>query len=469
MRDWIGLILCVGLVWGMAGCRSQSKTLPAAPEIAVPEAFSMPGSEVLPDKWWQSLRDPALDGLIEEALAGNFSLQTSWDRLAQAEQVAVKAGAPLLPSVRYQASATRTRREPGVPEEYATSISAGLVASYEVDLWRRVRAGREATLLDVESRKQDLAAAAVTLSASVAKTWYQLAESKLQVSLIGEQLNRNQQVLGLVIANFSAAKVGASDVLRQRQLVESSRGQLIQAQEQVNLLQNRLCVLIGRVPDQAWTDQTMTLINLPVLPATGVPADRIGRRPDVASAFHAIRAADQRTAVAIADKYPSLSLTGTLTTSDRRIEDLLDDWVASLAGSVAGPLFDAGLRKAEVKRTQAVLSQAIHTYQQAVIVAIQEVEDALVQETHQRAYLANLAVQLDLAKKTYERTYYRYSKGQGEYLRVLDSLTSQQQLERSQLSAKRSLIDRRVDLCRALAGDWDMDRPDMAGLARGRE
>jgi NodT family efflux transporter outer membrane factor (OMF) lipoprotein len=437
--------------------------------MAVPETFSMSGSEVLPDKWWQSLKDPVLNGLIEEALGGNFSLQTSWDRLVQAEQVAVKAGAPLLPSVRYQASAARTRQEIGPVETYNTSLSAGLVASYEVDLWNRVRAGREATLLDVEARKQDLAAAAVTLSASVAKTWYQLQEGKLQVSLIGDQLIRNQQVLDLVRASFNAAKVGAPDVLRQRQLVESSRGQLIQAGEQVKLLQNRLCVLIGRVPEQAWADQTTPLIDLPPLPDTGVPAEMIGRRPDVAGAFYAIRAADQRTAVAIADKYPSISLTGTLTTSDRRIEDLLDDWLASLAGSLAGPLFDAGLREAEAQRTQAVLSQAIHTYQQTVVEAIQEVEDALVQETHQRAYLTNLAAQLNLAKETYDRTYFRYSKGQGNYLRVLDSLQLQQQLERSQLSAKRSLIDRRVDLCRALAGAWAMDRPESASLAKASE
>jgi NodT family efflux transporter outer membrane factor (OMF) lipoprotein len=437
--------------------------------MAVPETFSMSGSEVLPDKWWQSLKDPVLNGLIEEALGGNFSLQTSWDRLVQAEQVAVKAGAPLLPSVRYQASAARTRDETRPAQLYSSNLSAGLVASYEVDLWNRVRAGREATLLDVEARKQDLAAAAVTLSASVAKTWYQLQEGKLQVSLIGDQLIRNQQVLDLVTANFRAAKVGAPDVLRQRQLVESSRGQLIQAGEQVKLLQNRLCVLIGRVPEQAWADQTTPLIDLPPLPDTGVPAEMIGRRPDVAGAFYAIRAADQRTAVAIADKYPSISLTGTLTTSDRRIEDLLDDWVASLAGSLAGPLFDAGLREAEAQRTRAVLSQAIHTYQQTVVEAIQEVEDALVQETHQRAYLTNLAAQLNLAKETYDRTYFRYSKGQGNYLRVLDSLQLQQQLERSQLSAKRSLIDRRVDLCRALAGAWAMDRPESASLAKASE
>ena len=468
MRHWIELILYMGLVGGMAGCRSQSESepQPVAPDIVMPEVFSMSGEEVLPEKWWMSLHDPALNDLIEEALAGNFSLQTSWDRLVQAQQIAVKSGAALLPSVRYQANATRTRREPGTPDMYSTNISAGVVASYEVDLWNKVRAGQEASLFDVQARKQDLASAAVTLSVSVSKTWYQLVESKLQVILVEAQLTRNQNVLEVLRIQYRNGKAGAPDVLRQGQLVESNVGQLIRAEEQVKLLQNRLCVLVGRTPDQAWADQTMVLVDLPPLPATGIPAKLIQKRPDVASAFYAIRAADQRTAVAIADKYPSINLTGTLTTSESRIEDLFDDWLASLAGSLVGPLFDAGLREAEVQRTRAVLSQAIHQYQQAVLQSLQEVEDALVQESAQRDYIDNLGMQLDWAQKAYESLRQRFMYGQLDYLRVLESLESQQRLERSQLTAQRFLRERRIDLCRALAGAWDMDRPEIASLVQ---
>lgn len=468
MRYWIKLLLCLGLVWGTTGCRSQSGPEPQSvvSDMEVPEAFSMSGQEVLPEKWWESLDDSALNDLIEEALTGNFSLQTSWDRLVQAEQVAVKSGAPLLPRVTYQAGVTRTRQETGSRDTYTTNISTGLVASYEVDLWNKVRAGREASLFDVEARRNDLAAAAVTLSASVAKTWYQLAENKQEVSLIEAQLSRNQKVLDIVTMQFRTGKVGAADVFRQRQLVESNVGQLIQVEEQVKLLQHRLCVLVGRVPDQAWADDSMAMIDLPPLPATGIPASLIQNRPDVASALYGIRAADQRTAVAIADQYPSISLTGTLTTSESRIEDLFDDWLASLAGSLAGPLFDAGLREAEAERTRAVLSQAIHTYQQTVLESLREVEDALVQEEAQRAYVTNLGTQLDLAQKSYERLRQRFLNGQLDYLRVLESLESQQRLERSQLTAQRFLIERRIDLCRALAGTWDMERPEIASLSR---
>ncbi len=462
MRNICVILSAVGLGLGWAGCRSQPPSHESM--MAMPPAFSRSGTEVLPEKWWQSFHDSVLNDLVEEALSGNFDLKGAWDRLVQAEQVAVKAGAPLLPSVTYQVNAARQRTETGSTTTYNNTVSAGLVASYEVDVWNRVRAGRQAALADVDARQQDLAAAAVTLSVSVAKTWYQLVEVKQQVQLIHDQVERNQNILDIVTTQFRKGQATAADVFRQRQLVESTRGVLIQTQEQDKLLQYRLCVLLGRTPELAWATQDEgPLVDLPDLPDTGVPAQVIQRRPDVASAFAAVQAADYRVAAAISDQYPSLNLTATFNTSESRVEDLFDDWLAKIMAEVAGPLFDANVRRAEAERTRALLSQAIHTYQQTVVESLQEVEDALVQETHQRAYLASLTTQLDLAGKTYERTRQRYVNGQLDYLRVLESLESQQQLERSTLSGKRTLIERRIDLCRALAGSWDLDRPENAG------
>ncbi len=458
------MMIAVAFALGLTGCRSSSPALP--PEVMLPEAFSGSGSQVLPEKWWESLHDAALNDLMDEAMAGNLTVQMAWDRLSQAEQVAKKAGASLWPAVTYQGSATRTRTEVGNTTTYATSLSAGLVATYEIDLWGRVRSVQQAALADVASSQEDLAAAAVTLSASVAKTWFQLVEAQQQVVLIGRQVDRNQKVLEIITTQFRKGQAVAADVFRQRQLVESTRGTLVQAEEQAKLLQHSLCVLLGRVPQQAWNDLEQDLIALPSLPDTGVPLKMIERRPDVVSAFHAIEAADHRTAAAITAKYPTLSLTGTLTTSESRIEDLFDDWLASLAAGVAGPLFDAHLLEAEAQRTRAVLSQAIHAYRQVVLESIQDVEDALVQEGHQRVYVESLATQLDLSRKAFERTRQQYLNGQVDYLRVLESLATQQQLERSELTAQRQLIERRIDLCRALAGSWDMERPELAQVMR---
>ena len=443
------------------------------PPVETAESFSVTGVEPLPEKWWESLNDPRLNDLIEQALGNNFSIRSAWDRLSQAEQIAIKSGAKLLPDLNYRAEARRTRteseaRRTGVVSEStgttSTNYSLGLIASYELDLWGRVRSSRQAAALDSESARENVAAAAITLSANVAKTWYQLAEAKQQSAVIQQQLENNQKVLDLITLQFRNGKADASDVLRQRQLIESSRGHLIQTREAIVLLQHQLSVLLGKRPGQWWSEETIDLIELSALPQVQVPSITLQQRPDVISAYKAVQAADLRVASAIADQYPSISITATAETSGADVGDLFDNWLASLAANILGPIFSGGTRKAEVERTRALLSQALNDYGQKILLAIKEVEDAINQEYYQRQYVESLQQQFELAGQVYDRTRESYIKGKLDYLRVLESLISRQTLERSELSARRVLIERRIDLCRSIAGSWELKRPRPAEL-----
>jgi NodT family efflux transporter outer membrane factor (OMF) lipoprotein len=342
---------------------------------------------------------------------------------------------------------------------------AGLTASYEIDLWGKINAGHKALLLDIESRREDLAAAAITLSATIAKTWYQLAEAKQQADILTRQIETNEEVLEIISLKFQKGTVGAPDVLRQRQLVESTRGQLVQVNKAVTLRQHQLSVLLGRPPETRWANQKFHLIELGDLPRVVVPSELIRRRPDVVSAYKAVQKADQQVTVAVAEQYPSISLSASADTTSTRIEDLFDDWAASLAGSLVGPLFDAGLRKAEADRTRGVLSEAIHNYTQTVLNALKEVEDAISKEAFQWEYVRNIERQRKLARQSYESIRHKYISGQLDYLRVLDALISLQSLERSEVTAHRELIEHRIDLCRSIAGSWNMKRPDLARLS----
>lgn len=446
----------------LIGCSPKIKTV--QPPVPLPEQFSGSGSIPLPDKWWQAFEDEQLNALEEEALSGNFTIRLAWDRLSQAEQIAVQAGAALLPGADYQAEASRSRLEVSDQTAYTTDYSLGLVASYEVDLWGRVRSAQQAAVLDARAAQDDVAAAAVTLSANVAKTWYQLAESKNQEILISRQLETNQKVLEIITVQFRQNQAGAADVFRQRQLVENTRGQLIQTRENTILLQHQLSVLLGKNPGPWWAQQPADLIELPSLPQISIPSEMLQKRPDIASAYKTIQAGDQRVASAIADQYPRISLAASAETFGDNTNRLFDDWLGSLAAGLAGPLFDAGLRKAEVQRRRSVLSQSIHEYADALLQALKEVEDALKQESYQRDYIQNLQSQLALARKVSETTRENYLKGQLDYIRVLESLVSQQSLERNELTARRVLIERRIDLCRAIAGRWQMQRPDLADI-----
>jgi len=450
---------CVCVLIAVSGCGSP---IPRSirPLFEMPAAFSSQGVEPMPEKWWQSFEDPQLNAVIEEGVVNNFTIRSAWDRLTQAEQTAVKVGAVLLPSATYFAGADRTRRETSGTTTYTTDYFAGVAVSYEVDLWGQIRSAQQAAVLDAQAAQENVNAAAMTLTAAIAKTWYQLAESKELERVISSQIETNQKILEVIKVQFRQGQVGAADVFSQEQLIQSSRSQLIQVQEDIKVLQHQLSILTGKTPGLWWSDESVELVTLDQLPKIDVPAVIIQRRPDVVRAYRTVQSADQRLAVAIADQYPVISLSASAETSAEKVSDLFDDWLGNLAGNLAGPLFDAGFSKAEVQRTRAVLSERLNDYSQSVLEALQETEDAISQEWHQRKYIESLHKQLALAQNVYERTYEYYLKGQLDYLRVLTALVSMQGLEQRELTARRILIDRRIDLCRSIAGGWPLQRPD---------
>jgi outer membrane protein TolC len=141
------------------------------------------------------------------------------------------------------------------------------------------------------------------------------------------------------------------------------------------------------------------------------------------------------------------------------VHDLFDDWLANLVANAIQPVFDGNLRKVEVERQNAIVLERIHTWGQTILDAIQEIETALTHEKKQTQYLESLRLQLGLARETNNRNRERYIKGQTDYIRVLESLTSLQTLERSVIVAQRALIGYRIDLYRSIAGSFDLPKP----------
>ncbi len=452
------VLLLALLVALLSGCSTTSHDLKAPLEI--PARFSEVGTSPLPDRWWLTFEDTVLNTLIDKALSNNFSLKTAWDRLNQAKAEARSAGADLFPSLDANAGTSVTRIREGGRTSNSSEYSLGLAASYELDLWGRIRSSRDAAVFDMQASEQDLQAAALTLSAQVAGTWYQLVEQYGQLNVLEAQIVTNEKVLELVTLQFRTGQVGIADMLQQRQLVESNRGEKSQALAQAKVLEHQLAILLGVPPQQNVAQQVASLINLPPMPQSGLPTELIKHRPDVRSAFYSVQSADSDLAAAIADRFPRLSLTAGVDTSGGHTRDLFDNWLATLAANLVAPVLDGGLRKAEVDRTRAVASEALHTYGQTILDALSEVEDALVQEQRQRDFIASIDRQLTLAGQVIERLRDRYIQGTVDYQRVLDALLSHQELQRSLLTAKRDIVQYRIDLCRALGTGWTLDRPE---------
>lgn len=443
------------------GCRTRAVRVNSP--VVTPKAFSTTGTAAVPARWWVALGDKRLNALVEESLRGNFSLRRAWDRLQQSRALAVQSSAALWPDIDADATGSRTvTRTPAAGRTYANARSLGLAASYEVDLWGRVRSTRDAARLDAYATAEDLGAAAVTLSAEVAGAWYKLSEQRRQLELLDEQIRTDEKYLEIITLRFSRGRGPGTDVLQQRQLVESVRGDRLLVESSIEVLEHRLAVLLGRAPGELDAGSPTTLPSLPPLPATGLPVATLRRRPDVRAAELRVQSADRRVAAAIADQFPRLSLSASASTTSERVRDLFDNWLASLAANLTAPLFDGEQRRAEVERTRAVVSERLNAYGEVVLQALKEVEDALAQEGKQAEYVKSLSVQLALAQKSTEQTRDNYAKGAMDFTRYLTTLLAYQRLQRTHLQARRELVQFRIDLYRALAGDWPLPQVEPA-------
>lgn len=442
-RLWLSLVLA-----SLAGCQPTPE--PATPSELAPERFSASGSAEVQARWWRSLDSDALDQLMQQALAGNRSLRATRARLEQARAVARREGAPRWPALTATGEGTRERTDQGVTSEL---FSGGASASWELDLWGRVDATADAAALDAQARAAAWSDAALTLTGEVANTWFRLREARLRATLLDEQRDVNKQVLKLIRLRRRQGQVDRADVLRQQQLVAETRGQLISTRRQADSLRLQLAALVGTTPEQFEPPEPgADLPASPPEPDTGVPAEVLERRPDVRQALLSVRAADERVAAALAARLPRIELGASITDTAASAAELFRDWLASFSASLSLPLVDGGQRRAETDRARAALRAAIHEYEQTMLEAIRDVEDALNAERRQREKLQSLRNQLELAGQVLERIRSRYTRGTTDYLDVLDALVNKQELERRVLTARRELLQNRVTLHRTLAG-----------------
>lgn len=401
--------------------------------------------------------DPQLEGLIDEALRDNFTLRTAWGRLQASRAVVRRENASLFPWLEGFAGGEVGTDQP-LEGTQRVPLQFGVAASYEIDLWGRIRADIEADRQRREASHADYQAAALALSAEVARAWYGLGAARAQLELLDAQVEANERIAELVQARFRTGQARRADLLRQRQLLEATRSVRIDQAARVEVLEHRLAVLLGRSPQQGVGRAPGALPAVPPLPDTGVPLELIRRRPDVRSAHHRLRAADAEVAVAVSNKFPRLDLGASLAKAADPSVSLFEAWVGSLSASLVAPLFEAGRRQAEVERTRAVEEQRLYEYGTAILTAFQEVEDALARDRAQAERIASLEEQVSLGAEGATRLRDQFSGGMVGYIDVLEATTTEQQLRRDLIEARLVHLERRIDLYRALAGGFETER-----------
>ncbi len=440
-------------------CACQSPEVELEQPFQDAPAFSVMDGARQPEKWWTVFGDRELDAQVEQALAQNLTLAAAWQRLEAAGALVRRESAALLPELDGTASAAY--QDP-LNREGDTDFQLGLEASYEVDLWGRIDALVEAEEQRARASLEDYQTAALTLSAEVTLAWFQLLEARQQRTLLLEQIENNEKILTVLNARFASGQIRSADVLRQRQLIEATREQLFGVETQIGLFAHLLRVLQGQPPQGGPEYPDVPLPVIPALPATGLPSELVQRRPDVRSAFHLLHAENAELAAAVADQYPRVSLTASLTTSTDAPERLFETWAGSVAGQLVAPLFDGGRRDAEVSRREALVREQFSTYAQRVIDAFQEVEDALLRERQQLKIVSSVERQLEINGSVNQQLRVQYLNGGTDYLSLLSSLTEGQRLQRALLSARLDLLRARVSLYRALAGG--LETPELPAM-----
>jgi len=444
----------------ITGCSMfQPRIRPDAP-IDLPDHFSLytrddPG----PDQWWEAFGSEELNGLVAEALAGNFDVRTAWARLMQADAAARQVGAGLMPTVDYSGGAEKSWRQTktdaaGTDHSQSKSFTAGVAASYELDLWGRLDALRRSGDLEREASTGDLQAAAVTVAAETTTAWIDILSARRQIAILEQQIAMNERMLKLQELRFVNGQADALDISQQREALAAARAKLPGLQLTVQQRRNTLAVLLGRAVTGNLVISQNTLPDLIPLPDAGLPADLLATRPDVRAAGLRLRAADWQVSAAQADRLPAINLSTDAVFSSESLDLLLGKWVSTLAASLTGPIFDAGYRSAEVDRNRAVADEYLTAYARTVAEAIQEVEDSLATETRQTEYIALLEEQLKASRLTLKDAHLQYMNGQDNYLDYLTAWTSVQTLERQLVDEQATLIRNRVTLYRTLGGDW---------------
>lgn len=459
----LAALVCLLTACGHLGGEPAPERASWRPALALPADWgdaAVPAqaepAQPVPVAWWQAFGHPALGALMAEADQGSATLVQARERLRQAELALAQSRASLWPTLGLSASTSASRNDPA--DGAATSRRAsnlGLSISYETDLWGRLAAGREADAAALASSRFDLAAARLTLQASVASTYLGWLAQGERLRLAQHNLALAERVLTIVEAKHRAGVATPLEVSQQRTTVLSQRAALLPLQLSLRQSATALALLLGRVP-QGYQPPAGQLAEVSVpAPAAVLPAELLSRRPDLAVAEAALWAADANVRAARAALLPSVSLSAGASLGSAVAFNLADPTQSlSLGLSLAHSLFDGGQRDAAVQISQSQQVALVAAYAAAVRTALKEVDDSLGSADSTRRQTEAQHAVVDQARRSLALAEAQYRAGSGNLLAVLEAQRSLFSAEDSLASLRLARLTAAVNLFKALGGGW---------------
>ncbi len=411
---------------------------------------------VLNIKWWELFQDPIIDTLINIGLRENKDVLIASSRIEQARAALSKTKAEVWPSFGYSAGALRGNVIQGAPIGSTTNLFTGFgTLNWEIDFWGKFRRANEAARAELLASEYGKRSIQIGLISFITGTYYQLLDFKWRLDISRKTLELRQESLDIIQARFDEGIVAEID-LNQAQIQRAIAASAIPIfQRLVAQTGNAMSILLGRNPgpiplgldlaDQAFAP------DIPV----GIPSMLMERRPDILQAESFLHAQNARIGVAVAQRFPAISLTGVLGVASNEISEITNsNAMFSIGGSLLGPLFEFGRNKRRVEIERRLTEQALYEYEFTVITAFREVEDALVEIHTLKEELEARRDHVAAAQNAQYLSTERYDKGVTSYLELIES---QRQAFEAQLSLSETtqlLFNGYVMLYKALGGGW---------------
>jgi NodT family efflux transporter outer membrane factor (OMF) lipoprotein len=408
------------------------------------------------EQWWLDFSDPQLNALITQALKNNYSLQASSAKVKQSQSSWDQANSGKIPDVQLTAQQSRQWQD-GLQQNGTTQDQwqLGLNASYELDFWGRIASLDEQALQQLNASRAAQNIQTNTVVSQLAIAWYGGLQERQQLGLLHQQQVRNKNALEVVQGRYLRGKVKASDMWQQEQLLESINSDVIRSETALAIYQQQLALWLGK--GQIDLETLFELENMDykiphfTQPIASVSSQSLHQRPDVKQAYAQIIAAQAGLNVAQSNRYPRFTLSASYTSAADRPSDVLNNWMANFIAGLTVPLIDGDNLRSEVRRNEAVVEERVANYQQVLLLAMQEIQQALINESQQFSLSASLKMRLQLANKTQQYLYQRYQNGAGDFLSLLNNQQDVLQLERQVLAAEYQQLQYRIQLLTSLS------------------
>ena len=428
------------------------------PDVTVPPGWRMINGDptaVINEQWWSQFNDSHLDRLIEIALAENLDVASAVARVEEARAL-VDVSRELFSQVGASADAGRSRSSIGTTPLPGVSLtnnfySAVLDASFELDLWGRLRRATEAARAVLLSTEYAAQVVRLALVSQVAQSYFDLRNLDLQLDIARGTLASREEALRLVTKRFEGGVVSELDLRQAESEAAVAAAAVPNLEQQIVQRENELSILLGRNPEDITRGRGIFESAIPEVPV-GLPSTLLVRRPDILAAEESLVAANARVGAARAAYFPRLFLTGLLGVESTDLSDWLNGGsrVWQIAGGLTAPIFTAGRLGAEVETATAQQQQALYDYLRTIQTGLREVEDSLIATRKIREQQAAQDRQVQALQRTLRLATLRYENGYSSFLEVLDAQRSLFSAELQQVQLQRARLGAIVNLYKAL-------------------